>query len=147
MSLGLAVVTPDSSSRENGDRQENRDSRREVFCWNAKCRVAQILVIEMNLGASRAGFARGVFDFCFAGKLNRINLYQTKLPFFVEPETAPYLLPSILRQSAFDWIFMHVLQLLSHLVLEGGPPLSPARGAAPFVIFNGVYLPWQVYPP
>jgi hypothetical protein len=26
-------------------------------------RVAQILVIEMNLGAPRAGFARGVFDF------------------------------------------------------------------------------------
>jgi hypothetical protein len=30
-------------------------------------RVAQILIIEMNLGAPRAGFARGVFDFAFGG--------------------------------------------------------------------------------
>jgi hypothetical protein len=43
----------------------------------------------MNLGAPRAGFARGLFDFGFAGNLNRINLHQAKLPFFVEPETAP----------------------------------------------------------
>jgi hypothetical protein len=31
-------------------------------------RVAQILVIETNLGAPRAGFAREVFNFAFAGK-------------------------------------------------------------------------------
>jgi hypothetical protein len=36
-----------------------------------------MLVIEVNLGAPRAGFARGVFDFGFAGKLNRVNLHQT----------------------------------------------------------------------
>jgi hypothetical protein len=33
--------------------------------------VDQILVIEMNLGAPRAGFARGVFDFRFGGNVNR----------------------------------------------------------------------------
>jgi hypothetical protein len=43
----------------------------------------------MNLGAPRAGFARGDFDFAFAGNLNRVNLHPTKLPFFVERETAP----------------------------------------------------------
>jgi hypothetical protein len=47
-----------------------------------------MLIIEMNLGALRAGFARGVFDFAFAGNLNRFNLHQSKLPFFVERETA-----------------------------------------------------------
>jgi hypothetical protein len=40
-------------------------------------RVAQILIIEMNLGAPRAGFARGVFDFGFGGNLNWVNLHQT----------------------------------------------------------------------
>jgi hypothetical protein len=47
------------------------------------------LVIELNLGAPRAVLARGVFDFAFAGNLNRVNLHQTQLPFFVERETAP----------------------------------------------------------
>ena len=50
--------------------------------------MPQKLVIEMNLGAPRAGFARGVFDFAFAGNLIRVNLHHTKLPFFVERETA-----------------------------------------------------------
>jgi len=49
--------------------------------------VAQILVVEMNLGALCAAFARGVFDFAFAVNLNRFNLHQTKLPFLVERET------------------------------------------------------------
>ena len=30
-----------------------------------------MLVVKMNLGAPRAGFARGVFDFGFSGNLNR----------------------------------------------------------------------------
>jgi hypothetical protein len=77
--------------------------------------LAQILVIEMNLGAPRVGFG-GVFDFAVAGNLNRINLHQTKLPFFVKREPATYPLSRILHQSALDWIFMHVLQLLSQLV-------------------------------
>ena len=88
--------------------------KRRKAQWRA--RGGPDIVIETNLGAPRAVLARGVFDFAFAGNLNRVNLHQTFLPFFVEPETAPYPLPSILHQSAFDWIFMHVLQLLSQLV-------------------------------
>lgn len=38
----------------------------------------------MNLGAPRAVFARGIFDFAFAGNLNHVNLHQTKLPFSAE---------------------------------------------------------------
>jgi hypothetical protein len=52
-----------------------------VIEMNLGGRVAHILVIEMNLGAPRAAFARGVFDFAFASNLNRVNLHQTSFPF------------------------------------------------------------------
>jgi hypothetical protein len=71
----LPILFPEMTrQRVRDERLRGHLSNSIVFLPESKKgRVAQISVIEMNLGAPRAVSARGVFDFGFAGKLNRVT--------------------------------------------------------------------------